>query len=36
MKCSLCVVVFRDLPGVKENDETQLPLLLIDTGGCDL
>ncbi len=30
------VVVFRDLDGVEENEETSTPLLLIDTAGCDL
>ena len=26
----------RDLPGIIENDVTLVPLLLIDTAGCDL
>lgn len=28
--------LLRDLPGVQETDETSLPLLLIDTAGCDV
>lgn len=32
VKCHL----LKDLPGVQETDETSLPLLLIDTAGCDV
>ena len=28
--------LLKDLPGVKETDETSLPLILIDTAGCDI
>ena len=28
--------LLKDLPGVQETDETSLPLLLIDTAGCDI
>lgn len=28
--------LLKDLPGVQETDETSLPLLLIDTAGCDV
>lgn len=28
--------LLKDLPGVQETDETSIPLLLIDTAGCDV
>ena len=28
--------LLKDLPGVQETDDTSLPLLLIDTAGCDV
>ena len=28
--------LLKDLPGIQETDETSLPLLLIDTTGCDI
>ncbi|KAJ7381195.1 DNA-binding protein SMUBP-2 [Desmophyllum pertusum] len=28
--------LLKDLPGIQETDETSLPLLLIDTAGCDV
>lgn len=29
-------VCFRDLDEVEDNEDTRIPLLLIDTAGCDL
>ena len=28
--------LLKDLPGVNDTDDTSLPLLLIDTAGCDV
>ena len=33
---SLYCNVFRDVPGVEETEVTAIPVLLIDTSGCDL
>lgn len=30
------VLLYRDLPGITDNDVTSQSLLLIDTAGCDL
>lgn len=33
---SVAAHLLRDLPGVEDNDDTALPLLLIDTAGCGM
>lgn len=33
---SIATHLLRDLPGVEDNDDTALPLLLIDTAGCGM
>ncbi|KAH8036044.1 hypothetical protein HPB51_016348 [Rhipicephalus microplus] len=33
---SIAAHLLRDLPGVEDNDDTALPLLLIDTAGCGM
>ena len=36
MYLNYSVVFCRDLPGVSSNDDTETPLVLIDTSGCGL